>query len=93
MTEKHKLVAGIKLRTDRPTQLTFQELFEWVIWQFPRPEQKGFCGAVRPPVENHEWIPAIIQARKKQVHVHGHIGDTFPTPELAAEFFNEVEKS
>jgi hypothetical protein len=92
MTKKHKLVAGIKLRTDRPTTLTFQDLFQWVIWQFPIQGKKGFCGAVRPPVANHEWIPAIIQAWDKRVYVHGHVGDTFPTPELAAEFFNEEEK-
>ena len=93
MTGKNQVVAGIKLRTDRPTSLTFDDLFRWVIWQFPRPEQKGLCGAVRPPLADHEWIPAIIQAANSRVYVHAHAGVTFPTPELAAEFFNESKNS
>lgn len=92
MAEKNKVVAGIKLRTDRPTSLTFRDLFHWVIWQFPRQEQKGLCGAVRPPVEGHDWIPAIILAGNKRVYVYAHAGETFPTPELAADFFNEGKK-
>ncbi|MDX1414121.1 MAG: hypothetical protein R3293_08010 [Candidatus Promineifilaceae bacterium] len=88
MTDKSVTIAGIKLRTDRPTRLTFQELFQWVIWQFPRPEKSGLCGAVRPPLPDHDWIPAIIQVGKKCVFVHAHAGETFPTPELAVEFFN-----
>lgn len=89
MTEKNKFVAGIKLRTDRPTSLTFDDLFQWVIWQFPRPRNKGLCGAVRPPLKDCDWIPAIIQAGNKRVYVHAHLGETFSTPELAAEFFSE----
>jgi len=93
MAEQNKIVAGIKLRSDRPTTLTFHDLFQWVIWQFPRPEQKGLCGAVRPPLTDHDWIPAIIQAGNKRVYVHAHAGETFPTPELAAEYFNEGKKT
>lgn len=93
MADKIKIVAGIKLRTDRPTLLTFRDLFRWVIWQFPRPEQKGLCGAVRPPIVDHDWIPAIIQTGNERVYVHAHQGETFATPELAIEFFNEDKKA
>jgi hypothetical protein len=88
-----KVIAGVKLRSDRPTSLTFSQLFRWVIWQFPRSRDKGFCGAVRPPTAEHEWIPAIIQVERERVQVYAHVGETFPTPETAVEYFSEDHKS
>lgn len=83
-------IAGIKLRSDRPTILSYRQLYQWVIWQFPRPnKRRGFCGAVRPPIADHEWIPAVIQVDKERVHVYAHLDQTFPTPETAVEFFDE----
>ncbi len=90
MTEKY--VAGVDLCTDRPTSLTFTDLFHWVIWQFPKPEKKGLCGAVRPPLAEHDWFPAIIEADKKRVYVHAHVGETFSSPELAAQFIHSQKR-
>ena len=92
MSNQNRVVAGVKLRSDRPTSLTYRQLFHWVIWQFPRPRRKGFCGAVRPPIAEHEWIPAVIQVDKERVQVYGHLGETFPTPETAVEYFSDNKK-
>lgn len=92
MSIQTNVVAGVKLRSDRPTTLTYRQLFRWVIWQYPRPLKKGFCGAVRPPIAEHDWIPAVIQVDKERVQVYAHIGETFSTPETAVAFFSDDEK-
>ena len=83
------IIAGVKLRSDRPTTLTYHQLYQWVIWQFPRSSKKGFCGAVRPPIAEHEWIPAVILVDKERVRVYAHLNQTFPSPETAVEYFSE----
>lgn len=89
MSKQQKVIAGIKLRSDRPTTLTYRQLHQWVIWQFPRFQNKGFCGAVHPPIAGHEWIPAIIQVEKESVRVYAHLDQEFPSPETAAEYLDE----
>jgi hypothetical protein len=94
MSNKEKIdVAGIKLRTDRPTNVAMHRLFEWVIWQFPEPQSRGYIGAVRPPEPDYKWIPAIIQADNNRVRVYGNAEDQYPTPEKAAEFFSDDENN
>lgn len=88
MSNQSKIIAGVKLRSDRPTALTYRQLYHWVIWQFPRPSKKGFYGAVRPSTAEHAWIPAVIQVDNERVQVYAHVGETFPTPETAVEYFN-----
>jgi hypothetical protein len=90
MTEK-KVIADIALCLDHPTNLTFDQLFTWVVWQFPRKKGGGLCGAVRPPVANHGWYPAIINTREKRVQVHGHLPKPFATPEAAAENLDSLD--
>lgn len=92
MSNQNRVVAGIKLRSDRPTTLTYSQLFHWVIWQFPRPRKKDFCGAVRPPTAEDGWIPALIQVDKERVQVYAHVGETFATPESAVEYFSDSNK-
>lgn len=83
-------LAGVKFRTDRPTTLSYSQLYQWVIWQFPRSsKRKGLHGAVRPPIAEHEWIPAVVQVDKERVQVYAHLDQTFPTPEAAADYFDE----
>jgi hypothetical protein len=79
-------VAALKIRTDRPTEFGFKDLYTWVIWQFPRPKGNGLCGAVRPPIANHVWFPAQIKLRDKRIVIHGHIDLEFDTPHAAAEW-------
>ncbi len=91
MSVQNKVVAGLKFRSDRPTTLTYKQLFQWVIWQFPRPQKRGFCGAVRPPTLEDEWMPAIIQVDNERVQVYAHVGETFPTPETAVAYFSDYK--
>ncbi|MFL7838151.1 MAG: hypothetical protein ACK2T4_00355 [Candidatus Promineifilaceae bacterium] len=92
MSSKEKIkVAGIKLRTDKPTNVAMDQLFGWVIWQFPQPQRRGYQGAVRPPEPEHAWIPAVIEIDNNRVRVYGNAGEMYPTPEKAVEFFNNEE--
>jgi hypothetical protein len=88
-SEKENIIAGIKLHTDKPTDVSLHRLYGWVIWQFPRSEKRGFQAAIRPPLAEHDWIPALIQAEKDRARVYGNALKRYPTPEEAAEFFQE----
>ena len=79
------IVAGVKLRTDRPTTVNVEDLFGWVIWQFPRVQKAGYCGAVHPPSDEHAWIPALIQPDKDRIKVYWNVNQTYATPEEAAD--------
>ena len=92
MSTRKKEVASIHFYEDRPTKLAFDDLYNWVIWQFPRKKAGGLCGAVRPPVANHHWFPALIKAKERQVLVHGHLDQTFPTPNAAADWIASAEE-
>ena len=59
---------------------------EWVIWQFPKKIAHGFCGAVHPPLQKHGWFPALIHPEKNEIQIHGHLANSFDTPELAADY-------
>jgi hypothetical protein len=87
--QKQIVVAGIKLRSDRPTLISCHQLYQWVIWQFPRANKKYFCGAVRPPGATYGWIPAKIRADKEKIRIYAHLGETFPSPETAVEYFDQ----
>jgi hypothetical protein len=79
----------VTLDTAVPTELPLQELFTWVIWQFPRKEGGGLLGAVRPPSSEYGWFPAIIHNKNKTVMVHGHVERPFDSPEAAVDYFNK----
>jgi hypothetical protein len=91
MSQKQNVVAGIKLRAKSPTSLAFGDLFTWTIWQFPRRKAGGLLGAVRPPVAEHGWYPAIIHAKDKRAHVHAHLDATFDSPEAAVDHLNSAK--
>ena len=86
MTEKSHKIANIILRKDRPTEVTTDELYTWVIWQFPRPVSGGLCGAVHPPLAGHRWYPAIIGYLDKKIQIHGHIDREFASSAEAADW-------
>jgi hypothetical protein len=93
MNQTERIIGGVTLHTDRPTRLPMRDLFAWVIWQFPRPREDGFCGAVHYPAPGQGWLPAIVCADKGAVHVYGHLTTTYDTPETAVEYFStEKEK-
>ena len=84
MSGKRRKVAAIEIRSDGPTKVTLGDLYTWVIWQFPRPRGVGLCGAVRPPLANHSWFPALISIRDRRIIVYGHLGQEFDDPAAAA---------
>jgi hypothetical protein len=86
-TPVQQVVAGIALSNEKPTRLSYEELYTWVIWQFPRPQNGGLCGAVHPPLPRHGWIPAIIFTSKKYLEIYAHWNKQFSTPEAAADYF------
>ena len=91
-SENSNVVAGIKLRTDKPTNIALHRLYGWVIWQFPRPQGKGYQGAIRPPEAGQNWIPAVIRAEENRVKIFSNAGKTYASPEKAMEYFQETKK-
>lgn len=93
MTEDEtKAIDCLEFDTAKPTELSFAELYTWVIWQFPRKQKRGLFGAVHPPIPEHGWLPAIIYPKKKQLSIHAHLEETFATPEEAADFLHNKTK-
>lgn len=82
-----KEIAHLKFNDTKPTSLNLKLLQDWVIWQFPKKRDKGYCGAVHPPLANHGWFPAIIRLDKNEIQIHGHVSQTFNSPEMAADYF------
>ncbi len=78
------VVHKIELQREQPTELTFADLKEWVIWQFSQQPDDGLSGAVRPPIPEAQWYPARIYPKEKRVQVYGHLDTPFNTPEKAA---------
>ncbi|MCA9937001.1 MAG: hypothetical protein KC418_00030 [Anaerolineales bacterium] len=91
MNKEYKTVEGLSLRARGPTQLSFAQLFAWVIWQFPRAKQNGMCGAVRPPNPDYGWFPALIQSDEEIAAVYAHLEQTFSTPEAAADWLATLD--
>lgn len=89
MSKKPIKINDTPLKTDKPTKLTFDDLYTWTIWQFPSKVQGGAYGAVHPPIAKHGWLPAVIRAKDKKVQVHAHLDETFATPEAAAKFLEQ----
>jgi len=88
MTAKTQtVIAEIAFHINKPTTLPLQELYNWVIWQFPHPKEGGLCSAVHPPLANHPWFPAIIHNKEKHIHVYAHLDAVFNTPEEALAYF------
>lgn len=94
MTQDNKVKAIDSLQFDmtKPTELSFEQLYTWVIWQFPRKQKSGLCGAVHPPIPEHGWLPAIINPQKQQLTIHAHLDEIFATPEAAADFLQNKTK-
>jgi len=86
MTERETtFVHNINLDSNQPTPLTFSQLYDWVIWQFPAQTEDGLSGAVRPPIADATWWPALILPKEKRVQIFGHLNTSFNTPEKAAK--------
>lgn len=87
---KKILIDGIALNANEPTVVPIDRLFTWVIWQFPRPREGGFSGAVHPPEAGHGWYPALINAKGSQVTIYGQVPERFPSPEAASKHLDKA---
>jgi hypothetical protein len=86
MSSQKRTVADLSINADRPTDLSFDHLYTWVIWQFPRKRGKWLCGAIRPPIAKHSWLPALIKPVENIVQVHGYADRNFDSPNEALEW-------
>lgn len=84
MSTERREVESLRLRLDGPTELSLDDLHTWVVWQFPQPRRSGLCGAVRPPIANHTWFPALISRSDQRISVYSHLDREFATPAEAA---------
>lgn len=80
-----KQIGQLQFHPDQPTQYSFADLHNWVIWQFPRANGQGLCGAVHPPIAGYGWLPALIHPVRQNAIIYGHSLQTYPTPEAAAD--------
>lgn len=91
MSQEKKSIAGLMLKTEKPTKFKLEALHRWTIWQFPRKIKDGLCGAVHPPITAYGWLPAIIKIKdkSKKAYIYGHLNQTFDTPEAAADYLEK----
>ena len=92
MRVEKKEIAQLKLDATKPTTFNLKLLRDWVIWQFPKKRVSGYFGAVHPPLAKHGWLPAVIHLDKNEAQIHGHVSETFDTPELAADYLTANNK-
>lgn len=76
----------MNLHKDKPTIFSFEDLYTWVIWQFPMHKDNCLYGAARPPVAEHGWYAALIDTDSEQIQLYGHISQLFDTPEAAMAY-------
>ena len=72
------------LAAGEPSDLSFDEAADWVIWQFPMPRRGWLCGAAHPPLAEFGWLPTMINPGQKVIRIHP--SAVFPTPEAAASW-------
>ncbi|HZD11683.1 MAG TPA: hypothetical protein VE553_10105 [Candidatus Binatia bacterium] len=86
MSSKTRSFGSLELEVEQPTELSFADLEEWVLWQFPRAHGGWLCGAAHPAEPAFGWIPARIQPHKKRVILYAHRAEPLGTPEEAADW-------
>lgn len=89
---KTKTIGSIRVNGEKPTELTFDDLSDWVLWQFPRLRGGWLCGAAHPAEAEFGWIPARIQPKQQRVLLYAHGTAPLSTPEEAAEWIANVKE-
>lgn len=84
--EENRTIGSVKLNGEKPTELTFADLSDWVLWQFPRLRGGWLCGAAHPSEPEFGWIPARIQPKQQRVLLFAHGTEPLATPEEAADW-------
>lgn len=83
---RKKCLNPTELQNDRPTVVSFDDVHDWVIWQFPRLKRGWLCGAVHPPAQEYGWLPASVHPEKERLRIHAHATVPFTSPEDAANW-------
>ena len=86
MSSKTIRVGSLEIDLEQPTQLTFADLDDWVLWQFPGTRGHWLTGAAHPPIAQYGWIPARLEPVKGHVILYAHCCPPLKTPEEAAEW-------
>lgn len=89
MSKRKTLIGSLELQREGPTECTFADLHDWVLWQFPLLKGGWLSGAAHPAQPAHGWIPARIQPLKKRVLLYAHCGEPLASPEEAARWIVE----
>lgn len=92
-TSKKHTINGLAFDSAGPTIVSLDQLYTWVVWQFPRLRAGGFSGAVHPPIAGYGWYPAIIDPTKRRVLVYAHLEEPFRSPEAAAKQIEQAASS
>lgn len=85
-TSTKKCLELAELQNDKPTLVSFDDVHDWIIWQFPRLKRGWLCGAVHPPSQEYGWLPAAVHPEKEQLRIHAHAATPFTSPEAAANW-------
>lgn len=82
--ENGAAMVRLGLSPGEPSDLSFDDAANWVIWQFPLQRRGWLCGAAHPPLADFGWLPTMINPGQKVIRVHP--SAVFPTPEAAANW-------
>ncbi len=89
MSSKTRAIGSIQVELEQATELSFADLYEWVLWQFPRLKGGWLLGAAHPPQAAYGWIPVRIQPLKQRVQLFAHNVEPLPSPEEAVSWLDE----
>jgi hypothetical protein len=82
-----KTIGEIRVYGEQATELAFDDLHDWVLWQFPRLRGGWLCGSAQPADPDYDdWIPARIQPHQQRIFLYAHCAPSLATPEEAAEW-------
>jgi phosphoglycolate phosphatase-like HAD superfamily hydrolase len=84
-------IDGIVFKPSGATTVSRAQLFNWVVWQFPRLKRGEYCAAVRAPHGDRGWLPALIAADEDHVRVYAGLKTDFPTPEAAVNYLDQLK--
>ena len=86
MSSNTILIGSVELLPDGPTELSFSDLKDWVIWQFPSPHGGWLDAAAHPARTGYGWIPARVQPLKRRVLLYATLPGPLNSPEEAAKW-------
>lgn len=90
MSNNTAAIGAVKVHLDAPTELTFSDLHDWVLWQFPLQRGGWLDAAAHPADPEYGWIPARVQPLKQLVLLYANCPEQYSSPEEAARRIAEL---